>query len=200
MMKTKQMVLVAMLTALSTVLMLFELPNPLVPFLKIDFSDTIVLLTFAIFGLKSGLVVAVLRLVLFGLIQGNIDGSAFPYVGVFGALMASLSLLLGYVLFQRITANKVLVSLGMITTLTVVMTTLNYFLITPLYFGWPTVSLAEVQTAFASFVSFDTGGFFEESQGYLLANLFAYVPFNILKGVLITGLFYTLLPRVKALV
>lgn len=199
-MKTKEMVLVAMLTALATVLMLFELPNPLVPFLKIDFSDTIVLLTFAIYGLKSGLVVAVLRLLLFGLIQGNIDGSAFPYVGVFGALMASLSLLAGYMIFTRLSSSKVLVSVGMIVSLTVVMTTLNYFLITPLYFGWPNVSLAEVQTAFAGFVSFDTGGAFDESGGYLLANLFAYVPFNIIKGILITGLFYSLLPRVKALV
>ena len=199
-MTTKQLVLLAMLTALSTVLMLFELPNPLVPFLKFDFSDTIVLLTLAVFGLKSGIAVAALRVVLFGLIQGNIDGSAFPYVGVMGALMASLSLIAGYEWVNRLTTNKWVISLGMVVTLTVVMTTLNYFVITPLYFGWPNISLTQVQAAFAGFVSVDTGGAFDQTGGYLLANLFAYVPFNIIKGILITGLFYTLLPRVKQLV
>ena len=199
-MSTKRLVLLAMLTALSTVLMLLEQPNPLVPFLKFDFSDTIVLLTLAVFGLKSGLAVAALRVVLFGLIQGNIDGSAFPYVGVFGAFMASLSLIAGYLLMKRMTTNPWLTALGMIISLTVVMTTLNYFLITPLYFGWPNVSLEDVQAAFAGFVSFDTGGAFDETGGYLLANLFAYVPFNLIKGALVTGLFYVLLPRFKQLV
>lgn len=199
-MKTKQMVLLAMLSAVSTVLMLFELPNPLVPFLKFDFSDTIVLLTLALYGLKSGLLVAGLRLLLFGFIQGNIDGAAFPYVGVFGAMMASLSLIAGYLILKRITKNKWLSMIGMSLVLTIVMTTLNYVLITPLYFGWPNVSFADVQTAFAGFVSFDTGGAFDATSGYLLANLFAYVPFNLIKGGLVTGLFYGLLPRVQQIV
>lgn len=199
-MKTKQMVLLSMLTALSTVLMLFEIPNPLVPFLKFDFSDTIVLLTLALYGLKSGFIVATIRLILFGFIQGNIDGAAFPYVGVFGALMASSSLIAGFIIVNRFTKNQWVSMLTMTLVLTVVMTTLNYVLITPLYFGWPNVPFAEVQTAFAGFVSVDTGGNFDATSGYLLANLFAYVPFNLIKGIVVTGLFYGLLPRVQQII
>lgn len=197
---TRSMVLISLLTALATVLMLFEIPNPLVPFLKFDLSDAIVLVALATFGLKVGFGVSVLRLVLFGLIQGNLDGSAFPYVGLMGAFFATTALMGGYLVATHVWhLNRWVTSLVMISSLTVVMTVLNYFFITPLYFGWPNVSFAEIQVAFAGFLNFDTGGAFQ-SNSYLLANLFAYVPFNAFKGVFISVLFFVLQPRVSQLI
>jgi riboflavin transporter FmnP len=197
---TRTLVTISLLTALATVLMLFEIPNPFVPFLKFDLSDAIILVALTMFGIKVGFTVSVLRLVLFGLLQGNADGSIFPYVGLMGAFFATTSLIVGYVLATKVLSlNKVLSSVLMILMLTTVMTVLNYFFITPLYFGWPNQSLAEVQEAFTGFLNFDTGGTFS-SNSYLLANLFAYVPFNVFKGVFITLLFFVLEPRVQSLI
>jgi len=197
---TRSLVMISLLTALATVLMLFEIPNPFVPFLKFDLSDAIVLVALVIYGVKVGFSVSILRLVLFGLIQGNVDGSIFPYVGLVGAFFATSSLIAGYLLATKVFSfNKVMSSVVMIVLLTTVMTVLNYFFITPLYFGWPNQSLAEVQEAFTGFLNFDTGGTFS-SNSYLLANLFAYVPFNIFKGGFITMLFFILEPRVEQLI
>jgi riboflavin transporter FmnP len=194
---TRLMVTISLLMALATVLMLFEIPNPFVPFLKFDLSDAIVLVALAAFGVKVGFTVSILRLVLFGLIQGNIDGSIFPYVGLVGAFFATTSLMGGYLLATKVLSlNKVMSSVVMILMVTSVMTVLNYFLITPLYFGWPNVSFTDIQVAFTGFLNFDTGGTFS-SNSYLLANLFAYVPFNVFKGVFISSLFFVLEPRVQ---
>lgn len=197
---TRSMVTISLLTALATVLMLFEIPNPLVPFLKFDLSDAIVLVALASFGLKVGFGVSVLRLVLFGLLQGNLDGSIFPYVGLMGAFFATTALMGGYLVATKVfDLNRWLTSLVMIGSLTSVMLVLNYFFITPLYFGWPNVAFADIQVAFAGFLNFDTGGTFQ-SNSYLLANLFAYVPFNVFKGVFISLVFYVLQPRVAQLI
>ena len=197
---TRSLVTISLLTALATVLMLFEIPNPLVPFLKFDLSDAIVLVALATFGIKVGFGVSVLRLVLFGLIQGNTDGSIFPYVGLMGAFFATTSLMGGYLLATKVLSlNKVLSSVVMILMLTTVMTVLNYFFISPLYFGWPNQSFAQIQEAFTGFLNFDTGGTFS-SNSYLMANLFAYVPFNVFKGVFIALLFFVLQPRVEQLI
>jgi len=194
---TRLMVTISLLMALATVLMLFEIPNPFVPFLKFDLSDAIVLVALAAFGVKVGFTVSILRLVLFGLIQGNIDGSIFPYVGLVGAFFATTSLMGGYLLATKVLSlNKVMSSVVMILMVTSVMTVLNYFLITPLYFGWPNVSFTDIQVAFTGFLNFDTGGTFS-SNSYLLANLFAYVPFNVFKGIFISSLFFVLEPRVQ---
>ena len=63
--KTHRLAIVACLGALSFILMLFEFPViPVVPYLKVDFSNVIVLIATLIDGPLTGLAVAVVKAVL----------------------------------------------------------------------------------------------------------------------------------------
>ncbi|XMB86970.1 Gx transporter family protein [Mycoplasmatota bacterium WC44] len=191
-MKTKDLVLISILTALATIIMFIEIPNPIAPFLKLDLSDVVVLVAFAIYGWKGAGLVGVLKALIHALIKGPDMYSAIPYLGTFVAIFASLTIVLAFcVSTNRLKLNKIITFGVVVSTLTVVLTVVNYYIVTPAYFGWPTVSLAEVKGMFTGFLNWDTGGTFDPTKGYLMAVLFAYVPFNIIKGSIIMGIYYT---------
>ena len=98
--KVRTMVGVAMLGAISFIVMFFEFPIILAfPFLKIDFSDVIVLLGTFIYGPIGGIGVAVIR----SLLHFIMTGASLPsLVGDFAGVMASIFYLLPfYYLFNR---------------------------------------------------------------------------------------------------
>ncbi len=76
--RTRKLVFLAMLTSVAVVLHLVELslPNP-TPWLRLGLANIIILSVLATYGLKEGLVVNVLRIVLGSFISGNLLGPTF---------------------------------------------------------------------------------------------------------------------------
>lgn len=170
---TKQLITIALMGAIAFVLMWFAFPViPMAPFLKVDFSDIPVLLTTILYGPVSGSVVVIIRGVLHYIQTGGDMG--FP-IGDTASVLASIAFLLpiAHFLTKHYThktreaqgTKRVFLAYGLATlSLVVVMSVLNYFVITPFYikvmnFPIPNLSL------------------------YILT---AVIPFNVIKGLLVS--------------
>ncbi len=90
--RTRKLVFLAMLTSLAVVLHLVELslPNP-TPWLRLGLANIIVLSVLAIYGLKEGLAVGGLRIVLGSFISGNLFGPTF-ILSISGGLSSILAM------------------------------------------------------------------------------------------------------------
>jgi len=182
-MKTKELVTLAILTAMASIIMFIQIPNPIAPFLKLELSNVVVLVAFAIYGFKGALTVGVLKSFINVLIKGPDTYSAIPYLGTMIAIFASITIVVALWLARdKFKLNNLMSSIFVVAAFTIILTAANYFVLTPAYFGWPTVSLAEVKGMFTGFLNWDTGGSFDASNGYFMAVLFAYVPFNVIIG------------------
>ncbi len=185
-MKTSKLVLMGILTALAAVLMIVEIPNPFVPFLKFEFSDIVIIIAFLVLGLKESIAIAVLKVVVVAMLKGPDPYSAIPYLGSVIAIVASITLVLIYkYIFTKENLPVALRYLSSIFIFTIILTIANYFIFTPAYFGWPTKSLVEVKAMFTGFLESNTESTFMATKGYLKAVVFAYVPFNVIKSSLI---------------
>ncbi|MCI5774988.1 MAG: ECF transporter S component [Aerococcus sp.] len=174
--KVRKMVITALGGALAFVLMNFSFPIiPTVPFLKIDFSDVIILFVTFLSGLPSGIGVLVIRNLLHYLQTGGDMG--YP-IGDFASVLATLAYLLpvAWILkdhyaqqgtnFKKVlkTLKRPLLAYGIGTiALTIMMSVLNYFVITPFYL---------------KVMNFDVGNL----ATYILT---AVIPFNLAKGIII---------------
>ena len=126
----------AMLSALGFVLMAFaKFPNPFAPWLKIEISETVVILAYALYGLPGGMVVVVVKTLLNMLISGlSANG-----LGDLTAFITSCMFLLGLFitsrlrLFKRGIGYRVVAYTIIALIVTVVMTLLNAIFITPTY-------------------------------------------------------------------
>ena len=110
--KTEWMVKVAMLSAVSVVLMLFEFPLPFLapPFYKFDFSEIPVLLgTFAL-GPVAGVVIELIKVLLNLLINGTITGG----VGEAANFVVGVAYILPAGLIYKKFKTKKAASLGML--------------------------------------------------------------------------------------
>ncbi|WP_261805821.1 ECF transporter S component [Lapidilactobacillus luobeiensis] len=162
---------VTLFGVLSYCLMLIEIPIPLFPFLKLDFSDLIPLSGLALFGFAGASGVVLIRAVLHLIMTGF---SAPALLGELGSVVASFTLLVVTWALLKRRANwqqRLLLILCGTLALTLVMAVLNYFVLTPLY----------VKV---------TG--FKLGMSYLKYVIFTIVPFNLIKGSLIMALFVLL--------
>lgn len=189
---TKNLVMLGVFIALGTILMMIEIPYPIVPFLKFDLSELIVLLTVEIFGLVPAIIVAFFKSVMHVLIFGF----AWPAsIGTVTAFIASVTMACLYVVVKKYIpttsiVKKVLCFLFVIAGFSAVLTICNYLFITPIYFGgtWFTQFRDTVTlSAFIPGLSFDLG--------YGAAIAFVYIPFNALKGLLVLGVYEVIAPR-----
>lgn len=171
--KTRKLVVVAMLGAISFVLMFFEFPIlPMFTFLKIDFSDIPVLISAFIFGPVSGVLVAVVRSLLNLLVKG---AELTRLVGNIAGLLASIAYMLPIYYVFRKSMKKGMQFLGLglgVIAMTIVMSLANYFVIMPLYLKLgglpPGTSISHMVVA-------------------------AIIPFNILKGAIVSVAFAVIL-------
>ena len=72
--KTKEMILMAILASMGSILGLFESMIPLpfiVPGLRLGFSNIVVVVSLICFGFKKGLIVSLLKSILLMLVSGN---------------------------------------------------------------------------------------------------------------------------------
>lgn len=189
-MTTNRIATIGILSALGAVLMLIEIPYPFIPWLTFDISDVVVLVIFVRYGWKDAALVGILKAVVHLLFKGAVGPIA---IGQITAFITSMSYVLGmYITTNRLNLNRYLGAGLTVVLVTTILTTANYFFITPIYLGG--ITYLDVQ----SWVTPETFGL-AAGGGYLTAILIAYVPFNLLKGVLITGSFLAISEVIKRL-
>lgn len=185
---TKRITTLGILSALGTVLMLIEIPYPLVPFLTIDLSDVVVLIVFLLYGWKEAAFVGLLKAVAHMLFKGAVGPLA---IGQLTAFLASMSYVLGmYISTNRLNQNRYVSAIVTVLLVTLIMTVGNYLFITPIWFGQTTY--LDVQ----SWVTPDAFGL-TASGGYLTTILLVYVPFNLIKGTVIMVVYFIVSEIVK---
>lgn len=169
----------ALLSALGVVLMSYiEIPYPPAPFLKIEVSDFVVMFTFLLFGFKEALIVAVIKTLGDLMFRGAVGPMA---VGQITAFIASISyVMMLFVANKLIRSNKVgfkvIKYLLVVTGVAAIMCVANYFFLTPIFLG---------KFSFLD-MSNDSLSSMTGINSYLLSIVILYLPFNFIKGTLIS--------------
>ncbi len=157
----------AVLSALGVILNFIELPY-FIPYLKIDISEVVVLLA-TVISLPAAIVVSFIKAFILAIAKDGID------IGTIALFIGSLSLAIPYKLLSNINKDRVFINL-LISSLvfTITMVLCNFFFITPIYSGY---SLSEAIESYGSL------------KDYSLNILIMYVPFNLIKGALVSLVF-----------
>lgn len=172
--RVKKMVTVGMLSGISYLLMWLSFPLPLLPpFLSVDFSDVPALLAAIIFGPVAGITVEAIKNILHYIVQGSMTGVPVGQLANFTA--GVLFILPTYFIFNKIRTTKGL-GLGLVVgtvSMAVIMSVLNYYIFLP---------------AFTYFLNVPSGSSAQMIEGIVKGIL----PFNIIKGLIVTFLFLLL--------
>lgn len=174
---TKKMVGVAILGAMSFILINFSFPLvPGVSFLKVDFSDMPSIIGMFLYGPVGGIAIAFIRSLLHYVQTGGDAG--FP-IGDATSFIASIAYLLPLYAVVRAKGTSlkglILGSAAGTIVLTIVLSVLNYYVVAPLYM---------------MVLNFDVGPMIN----YVL---YGVLPFNIAKGFLISVVFIVLFGKLK---
>lgn len=176
--KVRQMVQIAMLSAVSIILMLFEIPLFFAPsFYKIDLSEVPVLIGAFAMGPLAGVIIELIKIALNLVITGSLTAG----VGEFANFLIGCAFVVPSAIIYKRSKNKKSAILGMLLgtlCMTIIGGVLNAFVLLPVYataFGMPIGALVEMGAAV----------------NHLITNLatfvlFAVVPFNLLKGVIVS--------------
>ncbi|MGL4623970.1 MAG: ECF transporter S component [Culicoidibacterales bacterium] len=185
-MHAKKIAFIGIFAALAVVLSLVAIPYPLVPFLKFDLSEIVIFIAVSTVGFVPALFIALLTAILNFFVLGPVGPFAIGQIALFlsGVIIAA-----SYTLFYKKFKWRPLPSFILTALIfTLAITTLNYFWITPTYFG------IDYQTALAT-VSLLEFGLNEAPvfiSPYLTATLLVYIPFNLLKMVFIGAGFFAI--------
>jgi len=187
---TRTMVKVSVLGVISFILMLFEFPIPwLAPtFMKLDISDLPSLIGAFALGPMVGVMVQFLKNLLNILIEGTTTGGVGELANfVVGSVFAFTA---GLIYHRKKTFTRALVGLicGTIA-MTITITLANYFVIFPLYAKLMGLDMQ---------VFIDMGKAINENITDLRSlMLLSVVPFNLLKGIILTALSLLIYKRVS---
>ena len=193
----------ALIGAISFVVMKLEIPiMPGVEFLKFDFSDVIITIGMFIFGALPGIFIAFIRSFLSLMFSGF---NPMSIIGQIAAFLASISFALPFYLFSKnvTKANKKslkgrlipILGLGLgIILMTVILSLLNAFVLTPVYAMLSVPNLPAIHNYHELFI------FTEKvylGQFLHLPSMNAYIfgiiiPFNLLKGAINSVVVYLL--------
>lgn len=169
---TKDMVKIAILGAIASILMLFRFPLPFAPpFMDIDISEVPVLIGGFVMGLVAGVFIVFIKLIIKFLTQGSSTGG----VGELSNFIISSAFVVTTVLVynrNRTMKNAVIALMAGVLSMTVLATLSNYFFIFPLY----GIDLAEFGRSFT-----ETNPYVSGAGTFIL---FSMVPFNLIKGTL----------------
>jgi riboflavin transporter FmnP len=214
--RLKKMLYVVSLAAVSIILSLIEIPwFPPFSFLKIDFSEVAILVALLVLGNKETIVVVLIRTIARRLFRGF---DPADMVGEALAMFASFSIIFAYNLAKKflkdhskplmievsvnhnkITLKEYIVYTATIAvTLSIILTTINFFFATPLFLTLPPIAMAESGRVHFWAFSFIEDSFYTFGT-YLAFILTAYIPFNLVKGSVVTIVFLLLKPRMKYL-
>ena len=175
---TKMIAQIGMLAAIAVVLMLFEIPLPFAPsFYEIDFSEVPVLIGAFTMGPLAGGIIELVKIILNLCINGTVTAG----VGEFANFVIGCALVLPAAIIYKRKKTKKGAMIGLVTG-TLFMTFagcfINAYIMLPTYakaFGMPIEALVEMGSAVNASIT-DLFTFV----------MFAVVPFNLLKGVLVS--------------
>ena len=175
---TKMIAQIGMLGAIAVVLMLFEIPLPFAPsFYEIDFSEVPVLIGCFTMGPLAGVLIELIKIIL----NLCINGSVTAGVGELANFVIGCALVLPAAFIYKRKKTKKAAVIGLVTG-TLFMTIsgcfINAYVMLPTYakaFGMPIEALVEMGSAVNASIT-DLFTFV----------MFAVVPFNLLKGVLVS--------------
>lgn len=183
---TKNLVLIAMFSALATVLHIFDFPIPFIApdFLKIDLSEIPVLIGSFIMGPVAGVVMEAVKI----LLKLSIKGTTTAYVGDLANFCIGCCLVIPASIIYKHKKTKKNALLGMAVgtlAMTLVGVVLNYYIMLPFYvklFGTPLDDIIKAGKVINPLIS-----------NKLTFVLLSIAPFNMVKGVidgLVTALIY----------
>lgn len=208
---TKKLVLASIFTALSIVIGYLEIPWPLSAWLKLDFSEVVILLSLIVLGFRQTAAVIVLRSIIRWLVSGK-NADLVPFFGEFMAITASfvivgLYLLSNFLLRQeepllidhkdsieKSESYRVKIIRGSVIVigLTLIMTAFNFFIATPLYMS------GGQYIYFSNFIKDPTYQFVGKNvTAYFWFTVSMYVPFNAAKAFLVMVIFEIFKKRMK---
>ncbi|MFA6860988.1 MAG: ECF transporter S component [Bacilli bacterium] len=188
-----RLVIVSLLSALGYLLMMMGKVQVywLLPFLEIEVSDAVVLVSYSLYGFWSSLAVALIKTLLTALTFGPV-GSPIP-IGQITAFLTSIlysfALFImdkGFQAFSKGFKYRILSYSFVIAFVSLIMTYLNYLFITPTFLTYG----AQFLTCYDVFnnveLSQTMSQYFSAFTGSYAAIIFvAYFPFNLLKGFLV---------------
>lgn len=185
------LVKISVLGAMAFILMMLEIPLPLFPsFLKIDFSDIPALLGAFAMGPVEGVVVELLKNVL----NGTITGSTTMWVGeLANFLVGSAYVFTAGIIYKRNKSKKTAVQgmiLGIIATV-IAASIFNYYVLIPFYaklFGKEVKDIVAMATVANPKIT--------DLTAYIV---WAVVPFNLLKGIVIAAITSPIYKKVSPL-
>lgn len=173
----RKLVQVSILGGLAYLLTYLSVPIiPIAPYMKLDFGDIPILLATVLLSARSGIVVALLRSLLYFIFTGI---SVINLIGVSSLLVASLTIIFSVTIIEQLLNSKIKYAAMIILetlSLTVIMSLMNYFIITPLY-----MQLTGFRLSFSLASSI----------------IYIVVPFNIIKGLFIGIIFVLLIKHSK---
>ena len=190
--KTRNIAVVGMLSAIAVVLFLFEIPLPFAPsFYELDFSELPVLIGSFAIGPVAGVTIELCKI----LLKLVIKGTTTAFVGDFANFIIGCSMIVpAAVIYHKFKSKKsAVVSLVTGTAVMTVFGSLfNAFYLLPAFaqlYGMPLDAIIEMGSAINSSIN---------SVATLV--LFAVVPFNILKGALLTILTMLLYKHISPII
>ena len=194
----------AMLAALGYVLMAFvKFPYPPAIWLKVEISELVTIIAYALYGFPGGLIVALVKT----LLNLATNGASGLGIGDITAFITSCMFLLGLFItshlkwFKKGLKYRVISYVVIAVLVTVVMTTLNAIVITPSYltvFG----PNPHFSTCFEDGVIQNTVAYLTNSENpsssvwnYIWVITYIYAPFNLMKAILCCLLYEILFNR-----
>ncbi len=190
--KTHLIVMVAILGALAGVLMLIEFPLVIAPpFYKVDLSDVAALFAGYALGPVCGILVCLVKV----LISIILNGTTTAFVGEFAAFVMDGSFVLTACVIYKKHHNKkgAIYSLLFGTLmLMIVGGVMNYFVMIPAYVKFMNIPLDTIISM--------GNAIFGSVNSLLTLVLFCTVPFNLVKGIIISLITYLLYKRVSPLI
>ena len=174
------LVSIGMMSSIAYVLMLLNFPIPPFPqFLMIDFSDIPALIAALIYGPAAGVLVELFKNVLDYFMTGSATGVPVGHVANFVA--GILFVLPTYYIYKKLKTKKgMTIGLAAATVImSVLMSILNYYVIMPaytLFLNMPAMSSPDLRTMIVTGI----------------------LPFNIVKGLLITLVFMLVFTRMSS--
>ncbi len=178
---TRTMVKVSIMAVIAFILMFFEFPLLWIapPFIKIDISDLPALLGAFAMGPMVGVIIQLLKNVLNVVLEGSTTGGVGEFANfVVGSAFAYTA---GAIYFRKKTFGRAVAGLLIGTVvMTVIITIANYYFIFPFYaklFGMPIQALVDMGA-----------GISDKITDLWSLMLYSIVPFNLLKGLLLSAI------------
>lgn len=179
--RTKNIAMIGILGALAFIIMMVEIPFPLAPWLKFDFSDLVILFGGLVGGYGVAIGVTIVKLVLNMMIQGTQTAG----IGEFTSFIATMAYVIPVMYIFKKNKQIIWGLLGGTITLTIVLIVLNYFYITPFY-------------ARLYKMDFILEMINKEDDSYLKYILYYYGLFNVTKGIILSLVYIVIDKRVKS--